>query len=143
MEVQQEGEALGLDALAQAHHVVQVLAHLGVRVSVRVLAGGIHEQAHPQGVPAYVFAFHVFQHVGDFSAVRVIIGDILVVITLQNRNVSAHIENGLLGLRLRVRPGFRLRLGGLSAGGRQGRERRQEYPSEFMSHEAKINNFRL
>ena len=141
MEVQQEGETFGLDAFAQAHHIVQVLADLGVRIAVRVFAGGVHEQAHPQGVPAHVFALHVFQDVGDFTSVRIIIGDTLVVIALQYGNVAAHIQGGFF--RLRFRSGLRLGLGGLSAGSRQACDGRQINPNTLMSHETKIKQFPL
>ena len=108
MEVQQQGEAFGLDAFAQAHHIVQVLANLRVRVPFCIFLLRIHKQAHPLGVPAHFLALEVFEHIGNPASVLVVVGHAVVQVALQYGNVAAHIPGRLFRLRGYIRRGLRL-----------------------------------
>ena len=91
VDVEQEVEARGLDALAQCHDVGQVLAH-PLALVLGTSQRGVDEKANAHGVQPLVF--EIGQHIRDATAILIIVNGAMLLIFCQQGYITADILGG-------------------------------------------------
>ena len=92
LDIQQHGEALSLQALAEADHIIQVLTHLHIGVAVVIHPLGIHEQANAGGVPPHFDASQILHHIVDALVLEVIVLNAMILVALQQGQVASNVH---------------------------------------------------